>query len=95
MNKNKNEINIKNNFTEEIKFAKNLTFYNTNKNFGSYIDEILNNTNDTNQNKEQKNEDELTNSTQNNQDNENNNMNINNYKKKTIYDDLNLRRKFK
>ena len=95
LNKNKNEINIKNNFTEEIKFAKNLTFYNTNKNFGSYIDEILNNTNDTNQNKEQKNEDELTNSTQNNQDNENNNMNINNYKKKTIYDDLNLRRKFK
>ena len=92
---NKNEINIKNNFTEEIKFAKNLTFYNTNKNFGSYIDEILNNTNDTNQYKEQKNEDELTNSTQNNQDNENNNMNINNYKKKTIYDDLNLRRKFK
>ena len=75
--------------------SKNLTFYNTNKNFGSYIDEILNNTNDTNQNKEQKNEDELTNSTQNNQDNENNNMNINNYKKKTIYDDLNLRRKFK
>ena len=95
LNKNKNEINIKNNFTEEIKFAKNLTFYNTNKNFGSYIDEILNNTNDTNQNKEQKNEDELTNSIQNNQDNENNNMNINNYKKKTIYDDLNLRRKFK
>ena len=95
LNKNKNEINIKNNFTEEIKFAKNLTFYNTNKNFGSYIDEILNNTNDTNQYKEQKNEDDLTNSTQNNQDNENNNMNINNYKKKTIYDDLNLRRKFK
>jgi hypothetical protein len=92
---NTNEINLRKNSKEEFKFEQNLTFYNTNKNFGSYIDEILNNTNDTNQNKEQKNEDELTNSTQNNQDNENNNMKINNYKKKTIYDDLNLRRKFK
>jgi len=95
LNKNKNDINIKIISKEEFKFAKNLTFYNTNKNFGSYIDEILNNNVDTNQNKEQKNEDELTNDTQNNQDNENNKININNTKRKTIYDDLNLRRKFK
>ena len=95
MNKNKNVNNIKNNFKEELKFAKNLTFYNTNINFGSYIDEILNNKDDINKNKEQKNEDELTNDTQTNQDNENNNININNPKGKTIYDYLNLRRKFK
>ena len=40
----KNEINLKQNFKEEFKFVKSLTFYNTNKNFGSYIDEIVNNT---------------------------------------------------
>ena len=94
---NKNEIKLKQNAKEEFKLAKNLTFYNTNKNFGSFIDECINNI-DMNQTNEKKIEEEQTKDSQNNQSNQNTNKDniiINKPRKKTIYDDLNLRPKFK
>ena len=97
---NTNEINLRKNSKEEFKFEQNLTFYNTNKNFGSYIDAIFNNKNEiSNKNNENeiKNEEQINNDNQSSKNNENNiiNINITNPNRKTIYDDLNLRPKFK
>ena len=68
---------------------KNLTFYSTNANFGSYI-EAINNKNG-NKNNQINVEDNKEKNNENNIDNEDNNININMPKRKTIYDDLNLR----
>ena len=87
---NKNEIKLKPDLKE-----KHLTFYNTNKNFGSYIDAIFNNKNEINyQNNEMKNEGEINKDIQ-NYENNMININITNINRKTIYDDLNLRQKNK
>ena len=68
---------------------KNLTFYSTNANFGSYI-EAINNKNG-NKNNQINVEDNKEKNNENNIDNEDNNININMPRRKTIYDDLNLR----
>ena len=95
----KNVINLDINKRAELNFTKNFTFYNTNKNFDSYIDLCLNK-NETNKNKETKVEEEEIKDNQINQKNEKEENNIinnysNNPKRKTIYDDLNLRPQLK
>ena len=86
-NQKENELKQANNETnnEDKNIKKNLTFYNTNKNFDSYFSACINN-NDINKTNQEKSEDN------NEKKNENNiNINMNMPKRKTIYDDLNLR----
>ena len=86
-NQKENELKQANNETnnEDKNIKKNLTFYNTNKNFDSYFSACINN-NDINKLNQEKSEDN------NEKKNENNiNINMNMPKRKTIYDDLNLR----
>ena len=96
--KDKNTINFEQNNKEELNYGKNLTFYNTNKNFGSYIEACFNK--DETKNNEKKIEDNFTKDNQNTTNNEsveNNTINVysSQPKRKTIYDDLNLRPKLK
>ena len=86
-----NKIKYKNNDIkreEDLKYGKNITFYNTNTNFTSFISSHINNNDQSNE--------KNMNTINNNIINDNNtdiNLNLNMPKRKTIYDDLNLRRK--
>ena len=86
------ENNIKESNNEDKIPKKNLTFYSTNKNFDSYFEACINNNDDnkTNQENDEKNKEK---NIDNYLYNENNilNINMNMPKRKTIYDDLNLR----
>ena len=78
-----NKINI-----NDTKSGRNMTFYNTNTNFNSFINACINNNNKTNN--------DFINNINNDLTNEENNININlisNMPKRTIYDDLKLRPK--
>ena len=79
-----NEKNLNQKNDDDLKLNQGFTFYNTNKNFNSFIQEY---NNDINKNKDIKEEDNLTNTGQNNFTNNNQYM----PKRKTIYDDLNIR----
>ena len=84
--KEKNDLkqtNIETN-NDDKNLKKNLTFYSTNKNFGSYFEACINN-NSINKSTQDKIEDNDE------KNNENNIFNMNMPKRKTIYDDLNLR----
>ena len=84
--KEKNDLkqtNIETN-NDDKNLKKNLTFYSTNKNFGSYFEACVNN-DSINKSTQDKIEDN------NEINNENNIFNMNMPKRKTIYDDLNLR----
>ena len=96
-NESKNEkINLNQKGKENDLFSKKyITFYNTNKNFDSYIDACFNNQ-DKNKNNDKKTEDKLNEENKNTQNKEaiqsdNINANLKAPKRKTIYDDLNLR----
>ena len=90
------ENNIKQSNNEDNIPKKTLTFYSTNKNFGSYFEACINNNNDNKNNQENGEKNKEKNKEKNNGNylyNENNTLNINMNipKRKTIYDDLNLR----
>ena len=93
-NTNKNNFNQKGK-EEDLLSKKYITFYNTNKNFDSYIDACFNN-HDKNKDDDKNNAEKLNEESKNTQNkeviqNDNLNVNFNAHKRKTIYDDLNLR----
>jgi len=94
-NNNNNNIFNQKGKEEDLLSKKYITFYNTNKNFDSYIDACFNN-HDKNKDDDKNNAEKLNEESKNTQNkeviqNDNLNVNFNAHKRKTIYDDLNLR----
>ena len=95
-NNNNNNIFNQKGKEEDLLSKKYITFYNTNKNFDSYIDACFNN-HDKNKDDHKNNVEKLNEESKNTQNKEviqnDNNLNVNFKapKRKTIYDDLNLR----
>ena len=92
-NNNKNSFNKKEK-EQELLSKKYITFYNTNKNFDSYIDACFNqdkNKSDDKNNEHKNNEESQSTQNKNIIQNDNLNVNLKAPKRKTIYDDLNLR----